>query len=102
MFLLQSLRQLRGGCIAGLRMTNQNVGRCLMAFAMLAALPAIMAEDHQTRHAPSSQSSPVAGPKIDYVDIASRAGLLAKTYAGSETRKKYIIETTGSGVAFFD
>src|SRR2546423_2968852 len=84
------------------RKTNQNIGRCFMAFAMLAALPAILAEDHRTRQAPSSQSSPVARPKIDFVDIASRAGLIAKTYAGNEKRKKYIIETTGSGVAFFD
>src|SRR5260370_7506613 len=31
-----------------------------------------------------------------------RAGLTAKTVAGDEKRKKYIIETTGSGAAFFD
>jgi enediyne biosynthesis protein E4 len=73
-----------------------------MGFAMVAALPSIMAENHQTRQPPSSQSSPVVPTKINFVDIASRAGLTAKTYAGSEKRKKYIIETTGSGVAFFD
>src|SRR5258708_34743600 len=41
-------------------------------------------------------------PKINFVDIAARAGLTAKTVAGDEKRKKYIIETTGSGAAFFD
>jgi hypothetical protein len=41
-------------------------------------------------------------PKINFVDIAARAGLLAKTSAGGEKSKKYIIETTGSGAAFLD
>jgi len=41
-------------------------------------------------------------PKVNFVDIAARVGLTAKTVAGDEKRKKYIIETTGSGAAFFD
>ena len=41
-------------------------------------------------------------PKINFVDIAASAGLTAKTVAGDEKRKKYIIETTGSGAAFID
>jgi len=41
-------------------------------------------------------------PRVNFVDIAARAGLTAKTVAGDEKRKKYIIETTGSGAAFFD
>ena len=41
-------------------------------------------------------------PRINFVDIAARAGLTAKTVAGDEKRKKYIIETTGSGAAFID
>jgi hypothetical protein len=36
------------------------------------------------------------------VDIAAKAGLTTKTEAGGEKNKKYIIETTGSGAAFFD
>jgi hypothetical protein len=36
------------------------------------------------------------------MDIATHAGLVAKTAAGGEKRKKYIIETTGTGAAFFD
>jgi hypothetical protein len=43
-----------------------------------------------------------APPKINFADIAARAGLTAKTEAGGEKSKKYIIETTGSGAAFFD
>ena len=41
-------------------------------------------------------------PKVNFVDIAERAGLTAKTEAGGDKAKRYIIETTGSGVAAFD
>lgn len=41
-------------------------------------------------------------PSVHFVDIAARAGLTAKTEDGGEKTKKYIIETTGSGAAFFD
>ncbi len=39
---------------------------------------------------------------VHFVDIAARAGLTARTEDGGERTKKYIIETTGSGAAFFD
>jgi len=41
-------------------------------------------------------------PPINFVDIAEKAGLTAKTEAGGEKSKRYLIETTGSGVAAFD
>src|SRR5580765_2048001 len=41
-------------------------------------------------------------PKIDFVDVAAKAGLVTRTEAGGEKNKKYIIETTGSGAALFD
>ena len=44
----------------------------------------------------------VTPPRVHFVDIAARAGLTAKTEDGGEKTKKYIIETTGSGAAFFD
>src|SRR5258708_22279647 len=50
----------------------------------------------------ASRGSLPTPPKINYVDIAARSGLSAKTVAGNEKVKKYIIETTGSGAAFFD
>ena len=43
-----------------------------------------------------------APPKVQFVDIAERAGLTVKTEDGSDKRKRYIIETTGSGIAFVD
>jgi hypothetical protein len=43
-----------------------------------------------------------AKPIAEFVDIAAKAGLTAKiTYGGVDT-KKYILETTGTGVAIFD
>jgi enediyne biosynthesis protein E4 len=41
-------------------------------------------------------------PVANYVDLASRAGLIAKTVIGGEKSKRYILETTGGGVAIFD
>ena len=39
---------------------------------------------------------------MNFVDIAERAGLTAKTEDGDDKTKRYIIETTGSGAAAFD
>jgi enediyne biosynthesis protein E4 len=56
----------------------------------------------QIRENPSSKNAPPIAPKVSFVDIAERAGLTAKTEAGGEKTKKYIIETTGSGAAVID
>jgi hypothetical protein len=45
---------------------------------------------------------PPTPPKVNFVDIAEQAGLTAKTEDGGDKTKRYIIETTGSGAAFFD
>jgi hypothetical protein len=43
------------------------------------------------------------GPKIaDFSDLAGKAGLTAVNVFGGEKTKKFIIETTGTGVAIFD
>ena len=59
-----------------------------------------------------SASLPVAGsgnpggadakPVVHFTDIALKAGLTAPVIFGGENTKKYIIETTGTGVAIFD
>jgi hypothetical protein len=41
-------------------------------------------------------------PKIEFQDIAAKAGVTARHVTGAQFEKKYIIETTGSGVALFD
>jgi hypothetical protein len=37
-----------------------------------------------------------------FIDVAKEAGLNAKTIFGGEHRNKYLLETTGCGVAFYD
>jgi hypothetical protein len=51
---------------------------------------------------PANSQSSAAAPRVQFRDVAARAGLTAKTEAGGEKTKKYIIETTGSGAAAVD
>jgi enediyne biosynthesis protein E4 len=41
-------------------------------------------------------------PSISFVDVAKAAGITHKTIFGSEKTNRYLLETTGCGVAFFD
>jgi hypothetical protein len=51
-----------------------------------------------TENSQSANAKPVA----HFTDVAQKAGLTAPVVFGGETTKKYIIETTGTGVAIFD
>ena len=55
---------------------------------------------------PESVSSPAASGGMDlgvsFVDIGRQSGLNAKTIFGGEHKNKYLLETTGCGVAFYD
>lgn len=67
----------------------------------------IYALSHFPASAEAQLSSKVADPpgtvpRVNFVDLARSAGLHAKTEGGGEHSKKYIVETTGSGVAFVD
>jgi len=49
------------------------------------------------------KTAPTPAPQIvNFVDIAKKAGLTAPNVFGGVDTKKYIIETTGNGVAIFD
>ena len=50
---------------------------------------------------PPGPSNP-ALPTIDFRDIATDAGLTAENVSGDADKKRYILETTGDGVAIFD
>jgi hypothetical protein len=55
------------------------------------------------RSAPQSASQiKNPAPVVHFTDAAAKAGLTAPIVFGGETTKKYIIETTGTGVAIFD
>ena len=49
----------------------------------------------------SAQPNP-APVTIDFRDIAAEAGLHAENVSGDADKKRYILETTGDGVAIFD
>lgn len=46
--------------------------------------------------------SAVPGGSVQFVNVARQAGLTQRTTFGAEHRNKYLLETTGCGVAFFD
>ncbi len=54
------------------------------------------------RLAPKALPLPVTGTPLgySYVDQAHAAGLLTKTIYGQEHKNRYLLETTGGGVAF--
>jgi enediyne biosynthesis protein E4 len=58
----------------------------------------------EARPAPKGIASPVSGTPLglQFVDVAKEAGLNVETIFGGEHRNKYLLETTGCGVAFFD
>ena len=59
--------------------------------------------DAKPRPAPKVVS-PVAGTPLgfSFIDVATSSGLNAKTIYGGEHRNRYLLETTGCGVAFYD
>jgi hypothetical protein len=68
--------------------------RVSLIFAILLALTAFAAAQSAAQGAPK--------PVANFVDIADEAGLTMKNVFGGLDTKKYIIETTGTGVAIFD
>ena len=53
---------------------------------------------------PPGPKSPIEGTPlgVSFVDVAVQSGLNAKTIYGGEFKNKYLLETTGCGVAFYD
>src|ERR1051326_1067153 len=70
----------------------------ICAFLSLFELVANLSAGDDPPKQPSKSDKPVAY----FVDIAEKAGLTMKNVFGGVNTKKYIIETTGTGVAIFD
>ena len=51
---------------------------------------------------PKVQASQPADLGFNFLNVAHEAGLHAKTIFGGEHKNKYLLETTGCGVAFYD
>jgi enediyne biosynthesis protein E4 len=50
----------------------------------------------------ASEKTPSGSLGVSFVDIARSSGLNVKTIFGGEHKNKYLLETTGCGVAFYD
>src|ERR1700691_1555199 len=53
---------------------------------------------------PPGPKSPIEGTLlgVSFVEVAAESGLTAKTIYGGELKNKYLLETTGCGLAFYD
>jgi hypothetical protein len=73
------------------------------SFALRLSLPLLSAVSLIVApHGSSRQNSQSPKPLAYFTDIAKEAGLTMMNVFGGENTKKYIIETTGTGVAIFD
>src|SRR5580704_18716144 len=60
---------------------------------------------NQAPASPASSNSYPLPPKeigVSFINVARESGLNAKTIFGGEHKNKYLLETTGCGVAFYD
>src|SRR6266702_3894436 len=71
---------------------------CLLGPCAWLSLPFAISPSAVVDHPQSTNGKPIA----HFTDIAQKAGLAAPVIFGGENTKKYIIETTGTGVAIFD
>jgi hypothetical protein len=58
----------------------------------------------QARPAEKGPKSPIEGTPlgVTFVDVVKESGLAVKTIYGGEGKNKYLLETTGCGLAFYD
>src|SRR5438270_12574008 len=73
----------------------------LLSFFGLCAWLSLQSPNSPNADAAKSQNAN-AKPIVHFTDVAQKAGLVAPVIFGGENTKKYIIETTGTGVAIFD
>jgi enediyne biosynthesis protein E4 len=50
----------------------------------------------------TAEADQIGFPGVRFLNVAKEAGLNAKTFFGGEHKNKYLLETTGCGVAFYD
>jgi len=69
---------------------------------LLASVRPLWAREISTSTQQKGESGGSALLGVGFLDIAKQAGLNAKTIYGGEHKNKYLLETTGCGVAFYD
>lgn len=62
----------------------------------------LRASSPQQKPEPAKGAPPQEDLGVSFVNVARESGLNAKTIFGGEHKNKYLLETTGCGVAFYD
>src|SRR5580692_11395787 len=69
-------------------------------------LPGPTERSYNAKSMPAAKGpkSPIEGTPlgISFVDVVKESGLAVKTIYGGEGKNKYLLETTGCGLAFYD
>jgi enediyne biosynthesis protein E4 len=86
-----------------------SLGATLLLLLVLVVLPRPGAQAQQGMASPTRPTRKVKTVetdlppiRVDFRDVAAEAGLVAPNVSGDANRKRYILETTGGGVALFD
>jgi len=91
-----------------LRPSRRSFLRSLSRSALVLSLENVLAMAWSRRLLAQSAASQPADKKavadlgLSFINVAKEAGLNAKTIYGGEHKNKYLLETTGCGVAFYD
>jgi hypothetical protein len=83
-------------------MILRNPSHCRAISSLLRTLLALLPFTLVAARHGSAQHSQPSKPLANFTDVAKDAGLTMMNVFGGEYTKKYIIETTGTGVAIFD
>jgi hypothetical protein len=83
-------------------MILRNPSHCRAISSLLRTLLALLPFTLIAARYGSAQHSQPSKPLANFTDVAKDAGLTMMNVFGGEYTKKYIIETTGTGVAIFD
>ena len=83
----------------------RSLSRSALVFSLENLLSMIRPAWGKNGHAVATQksaSAPSGGLDVSFVNVARESGLNVKTIFGGEHKNKYLLETTGCGVAFYD
>ena len=85
-------------------LTRRSFMQCSMGSLLSASAPKLFAQGVSSHKAQSMARPAASGRPFNahFVDVASAAGLRAPVIYGGVENKKYILESTGCGCAFFD
>jgi enediyne biosynthesis protein E4 len=76
--------------------------RSLSRSALVLAFDDVLSLALPAQTGAAADKKPEASLGVSFVNVAREAGLNAKTIFGGEKKNKYLLETTGCGVAFYD